>query len=67
MQIWWVGVGASVPVHLVLKKFMIFNKNVLLCSPADLQLHSVDKAGLKLKKIHVPLPPQCQDRRHAQL
>lgn len=31
-------------------KFMIFNKSILLYSPAGLQLYSVDKAGLKLKR-----------------
>lgn len=57
------GVGASVSVDLVLK-FRIFNKNVSLGSPAGLQLHSVDKVGLKLKSSTCLCPHQGWDQKH---
>lgn len=41
------GVGASDKVDLILKKFLIPEKSVSLCSPASLQLYSVEQAGPK--------------------
>lgn len=44
----WLGRSKGFKVDLLLRKFMIFEKSIPLCSPASLQLYYVDQAGLKV-------------------
>jgi hypothetical protein len=40
--------------------FLFFRDRVSLCSPGCPGTHSVDQAGLELKEICLPLPPEYE-------
>ena len=44
---------------------LFFSHTRFLCNPSCPGTHSVDQAILKLTEIHLPLPPECWDERHA--
>ena len=42
---------------------VVFWDKASLCSPGQAGTHFVDQAGLEFSEIHLPLPPECWDKR----
>ena len=62
---WLVGPEANVYylfIYSFIYSFLTCQDRVSVCkSPGYPGIHFVDQAGLKLREIHLPLPPQCWD------